>query len=1173
MRITTLLIGIQACFATLLMASSSTAQNINLDVQQTNIKQVFLSIEKQANVSFVYNEKTLQGLNNITIKVTNKPLAEVLKQLSNQLPLEFKQAGTVIGVSITKPKLPAKEPQQQKTADINAPPLIIKGKVINEKGAALIGATVKVKNSATATTTNDEGNFQILLKGDYGVLIVSFVGCKTKEIPVSFNSEPLEITLQVDSGQLKEVKILSNGYQDIPQERATGSFNFVDNKLINRSVSTNILDRIENVVPGLLFNHGDAGNTDQLLIRSRSTIYANAAPLIVLDNFAYDGQLSNINPNDVESITILKDAAAASIWGARAGNGVIIITTKKGKAAKPLVELNSNITVQQKPDLFNIPTISSSDFIDLEKYLYKQGFYASTLNDLNNPAITPVISLLNAKANGTIPGAQADAEIESYKKQDVRNDIGKYLYQKAVNQQYALNVSGKTPNVNYFMSAGWDKNIANLVDKQLSRFTLRTENIFTVTKNLQITAGMNFVQNTSSNGNNPGYNIVGFRGQNIYPYAQLADAKGSSLPVSLDYSSSLLQKAAQQGLLNWSYNPIDDIREEQNVIKSRDYTINTGLSYKIFNGLSAEAKYQFEDQLTTNNNLYRDSSYYTRNLINQFTQVDLATGALTYPIPMGGILNTGTSESISHQGRAQLNYNRTFNQAHNLTAIAGYEIRELTIKGTSDRLYGYNTGNSTVNTMIDYTTNYQYYNSPFQQSSITSGQLISETTDRFLSYYANAAYTYDNRFTISGSARNDQANLFGVKTNQKGTPLWSAGASWEVNNESFYKIAWLPSLKLRVTYGANGNISRLTSAYTTVSYSEALQTPLLAGTILNPPNPNLRWEQVKVLNAGIDFSTKNNVLSGSVEFYQKKAIDLMGQAPVDPTLGLSDYFGTSVYYGNVAVMKGNGTDIQLTSRNLSGKFKWTTDAIYSYANSKITKYLIPASSQGSTYLTPIGAYYINPVQGNPVFSVYSYKWAGLNHDTGDPQGLLNGQASVDYAKLAQLPLDSMKYNGSAQPTSFGSVRNTFTYKNLSLSVNISYKLGYYFRMPSVVYGSLLYSWTGNSDYAKRWQKPGDEKTTNVPSFIYPNNSLRDIFYTYSDALVAKADNIRLEDVSITYNVNKSQWHKMPFNNIRFYFYAANLGVLWVANKQGIDPYYVGIPKEGKRFSLGVNLSF
>lgn len=238
----------------------------------------------------------------------------------------------------------------------------------------------------------------------------------------------------------------TTGYQNLPRERATGSFSRVDSSLLQRRISTDVLGRLEDNVPGLAFNRSAmaGGVNNPISIRGRSTLFANANPLILLDNFPYEGDVSAINPNDVESVTVLKDAAAASIWGARAGNGVIVITTRKGKRNQaPTVSLTSNITISDKPDLYAQPRISTADHIELEKTLFARNFFSSDETSANHPALSPVTELLIAQRDGHLSAAQAQQQIEALKGRDLRDDYSRYLYRKSVNQQYALQVNGR----------------------------------------------------------------------------------------------------------------------------------------------------------------------------------------------------------------------------------------------------------------------------------------------------------------------------------------------------------------------------------------------------------------------------------------------------------------------------------------------------------------------------------------------------------------------------------------------------------------------------------------------------------------------------------------------------------------------------------------------------------
>lgn len=1038
--------------------------------------------------------------------------------------------------------------------------------VENQNNWPVIGATIKVLNSTIATISDEKGHFSI--KANYGdTLLITAIGYTPTKSLVQPNLGFITVKLLPNIKQLEEVQIVNTGYQKLPKERATGSFDFIDNRLFNRSTSTDVLTRLENITPGLLFNHGDAAQTDAFLIRGRSTITGDAKPLIVIDNFPYDGDINNINPNDIENVSILKDAAAASIWGARAGNGVIVITTKKGKTDRPKVEVNSNITIQGKPDLYNVSSISSADLVDLSKTLYNKGlFNSATTGTLagNTTAIPYAAELLIANPT------DLNAQLNQLKTQDVRKDLLKYFYRNSVNQQHNLNISGSQAKVNYYMSAGYDRNLSNLVGEDYNRISLRSSNTYRVNDKLSFDAGITYFQTNNSNGNNGGVNpkAAGSYYNTYTPYTSLADAKGNALAYYTSLRKGYIDTAGAGKLLDWTYKPIDDISQEQHTLKTRDLLANFGGQYQIIKGLNAQIKYQFENQLSSITDLYKQDSYYARNEVNRFSQIDPVSGAVVRPVPIGGILQNQQSEINSQQGRIQLNYEKSFKDLSSFSALAGYEIRYR--KTTSARFapnYGYIDNYSTVNANIDYSTYFPIYYNTSTARINNGGQSISELKDNFLSYFANASYNYLGRYTLTGSIRKDEANLFGVKTNQKGTPLWSVGGAWNISQEKFYKSELLPELKVRLTYGENGNISRAASAYSTATYySSGYTTSFPIATINNPPNENLRWERVKMLNSAVDFGTKNNRITGSIEYYSKQAVDLLAQTPLDPTLGFSSV------YANVANMKGHGVDVQLNSINIKGRrFNWTSSLIYSYTRNWVSAYLMPISTVGNIYLSPNA---VTPIIGKPLYTIYSYKWNGLNHDNGSPQGYYNGKISTDYSSIYNnTALDSMVYNGPVQPTHYGAFMNTFTYGSFSLSLNISYKFGGYFKVNSLNNTSLLNGWGGSGDYAKRWQQPGDEVNTHVPAIIYVADPNRDSFYNNSEVLVQKSDNIRLEDISLSYSMNKNMLNRTPFNAVRLYIYASNMGVLWKANTAGIDPYYNNVPTPAKRFTFGANLTF
>ena len=1026
------------------------------------------------------------------------------------------------------------------------------GRVINSSGKPLAGSTIKISGSSLSVSSDSSGHFSIPVPQNSTELQVSFIGYKTRLLPVSLPAGFMEIVLTETATELQAVEV-STGYESLPKERATGSFVQVDNQLLNRRLSTGILSRLEDMVPGLVFNRGRTGEgPNDISIRGRSTIYSNASPLIVLDNFPYEGDINSINPNDVESITVLKDAAAASIWGARAGNGVIVITTKKGGFDKPMqVSFNSNVTAGQKLNSFYRPQMSSAEYIEMEKLLFDKGYYNNKEQFFPYEALTPVVELLIAKRDGLLAGARADSEIEALKSLDVRNDFDKYLNSNSLNQQYALNLNGGTENQRYFISGGVDRNLSGLIGNNYNRFTLNASNTYSLLKKrLNLTTGIYYAQSREEN-NNAGTSSIRLSDTDfLYPYAKLADENGQPLAVTHDYRKGFIAQAQGSGLLNWEYKPLEDLALADNASGSTDYRMNTGLKYTTDLGLSMEVLYQYNRVIAAGRNLQGEASYYTRNQVNRFSRIT-DTGLIT-PVPAGGILDLNNRLSSGHNLRGQMNFNRQWKPAHQLNMLAGAELRTLDADDRSTRLYGYD-DDLAIQETVDYLTRFPQFYNPGFTTAIINRNYLTGIADRFRSVYANGAYTFQSKYTLSASGRIDQSNLFGVRANQKGVPLWSAGLSWNLSAEEFYKFALFPYLKLRTTYGYNGNINKNITAFTTArAFSGSRFTNLPYQVILNPPNPQLRWERVRMVNFGLDFSSLGDRISGSLDYYRKKGIDLIGDAPVAPSSGVS------VFRGNIAGTKGQGLDLVLNSRNLDNDLKWNTCFIFSYGTDQITDYDVNVNTLNYVQAGDIGSV---PVIGKPLFAVYSYKWAGLDPQTGEPRGFLNGAASADYNQIISTvgPSD-LVYHGSSRPLYYGALRNTLTWKSISVSASLSYRLGYFFRKESVMYGSVLGANGGHGDFSLRWQTPGDERITNVPSLPSVSSSNRDYLYLYSEVLVHKGDHIRLQDVNLSYDLAGLRFIKLPFKQAQLYLYANNIGLLWKANDAGIDPdYQVGPP--------------
>ncbi len=1156
-----------------LTCSSVTAQRVTVVEKSVPFMTVIRQINLQSGYSFSINDRHMKVAKNVTISAKDKDLKSVLEEIFKNQPFDYVIEGKII-VSIDKERENQIKPQNKSAQKP------IRGKVINEIGEPLSGASLHVKGTPFDFVTDTNGIALIPANFEDEILQVSYLGYDPLEIPVN---NAINIVLHRNNNTLNIVDVVSTGYQNIPKERATGSFVQIDNQLLNRRVSTNILDRLDGVASGLTFSKSSSStgllpsnSKTGISIRGTSTIdtKVSADPLIVLDNFPYEGNLDNINPNDIESITVLKDAAAASIWGARSGNGVIVITTKKGKLDQPLsIEFNSNFTIGEKPNLkYSRNYVKSSDYLEIEKYLFDKGFYDSDItNTFTYPVLSPGVEVFSKLRAGTITEKEANDQLSVLRNIDVRDEIAKYFYQKSFNQQYALNVRGGTQKATYALTFGVDKNKNYLVNSDYNRTSFSSTYTFRPIKNLELMASI--IYNRTNN-------VLGSGYSSNLPYNRLSDENGNALAVPYIYTDSYKKSMEDIGFLDWSYRPIDERNFSKNSAKYSNVILKGGATYSFTSFLKTQVQYQMENETSKNSIFNNSNSFFARDLINTFTQIDNTTKALTFPFPKGGILGNINGETKANSFRWQLNYDQIIKAKHEVDAIVGAEIRQVISESNTNYLYGYDENLGVPITNLNYDTYYNVNPSAYGSRRLPSvdGDVDpTEFTNRFISYFTNASYTYKKRYIFSLSGRKDGANIFGVNINDKVTPLWSAGFGWNISNESFYNFNLLPYLKLRTTYGYNGNVYNA-SAYLTAEYSTSSLTRARVATIKSPPNPELRWEKIKNINVALDFASIGNRIIGTIEWFNKVGDDLIQNTILAPSTGFV------TYKANSAQVETKGLELNLTSQNIRGKFNWTSNLIFNYIKDKVKHYDYKYSNGELALYNSLLAFNggIFPVEGNSLFGLYSYKWAGLDPTNGDPRGFLNGEVSKDYVGLINGNDNStLVYHGSSRPTTIGSFRNTFSYGDFSISANIIYKLNYYFRKISTNTNYTETLGYVNNDYYNRWKVGGDELTTKVPSFIYNTDINRNNFYQSSEALIEKGDHVRLQDVSLSYNFSNSLCSSIGFKAFQLYGYINNIGILWKANKSGIDPDYnqnlnsgyTGNIVSPRTYALGIRANF
>lgn len=1154
MRLTMILLVIG--FMSVCAEEGHTQTSITLNKKDASLESVLLDISKQTNYKYTYSASNtaFKKAKHIDIHVTNTDINNVLALCFKDQPLTYFIRDNIIIVR-EKETSPVESTATGKETTLSD----VKGRVVDEKENPIL-VTVTAKGTKNATSTNAKGEF-VLQKVDLNsTLVITGVSIETLEVKLEGRTDISTVTATTKIVSSEEV-VIQTGYARIKPNETNGSFVVIDNKTLNEQTGTNVLQRLNGVTNGMVFNPGKGdskGLPNPFTIRGLSTISASVSPLIVLDNFPYDGDINNINPNDIESITVLKDAAATSIYGVRGGNGVIVITTKKSKFnQKVQIEANTNLIVTEKPDLYYLPRVSSATYIDVEQFLFNKGY--SFNNSISSPygIVTPAVQVFLDRQAGRITAADSAKQIDALKNIDSRKEFEKYFFSNATTQQYAVNVRGGGNNIAWIISGAYDRNISSLESKS-DKVNLRINNVYRPFKDAEISLGVYYTSASSHSGKTDPRNMA-IRNA---PYFSFADVYGNPLAIPYKYRPAYIDTVGGGNLLDWHYYPLDDYKHVDYGLKQDALVADIGFKWQFLKWIGININYQYQHQTGESKGLSDMESFYVRDLINSYTNLNTSDPLLRYPVPMGDVLSISNSGSRSQNFRIQTQVNKIW-ENHKILGFTGFEIREvLGLEGHYSTIYGYSQ-KPLHYSIADFISSFPTYPSGTASGIPGEPGVTTQTVNRYVSVYANGAYIYKDRYSINASLRKDASNIFGLSANDKWNPLWSAGLGWELSKENFYRWNKFPEIKVKLTWGYSGNLDLSKSAFTQIRYTGGgIPSPARVpyAYIWGFPNDNLRWEKVRQINFGIDFRSKENRVSGSLEIYEKRGLDLYGLVPIDYTAtGLN----TSITR-NLSNMRGRGIDLQVETKNIDREFKWTSTFIVNYNKSITTKFFTPEAQNGENIIGYDGSTII-PVVRKPLYAIGGYRWGGLDA-SGNPQGYLDGKLSINYTAIIAAAYrdgfasNSLIYMGSASPVVFGSIINRFYWKNLSIAVNAIFKAGYYFKRPPLSYNSVITNGIIHKDFYKRWQKPGDELVTSVPSFVYPNDASRDEFYQTSAINIMKADNIRLQYINIGYTFSK---------NIQIYLNASNLGIIWKASKDSIDPDYLEAGPPSQSYTIGV----
>ncbi|RXK85520.1 SusC/RagA family TonB-linked outer membrane protein [Filimonas effusa] len=1172
------------------VSARSMSQSITLNVKNESLAVIIREIRTQSGFDFFFDKDLLRNARPVTLNVKNATIQDVLDRCLAQSAIAYRIENKVVMLK--------EKPQTVNYSDFVQMPQEIRGRVTDSTGSPLAGAAIQLKSGLKTVYTNNDGEFVLPAAEPGSVIIISYIGFVAQELAVPAGSAAMRIVLKADVNKLSEIAVVSNGYQTLPRERSTGSFGKPDMEVVaNRSFSMNIIQRLDGLVPGIVINNSPNATQNPVLIRGLSTVGretvpgwgifegTNRNPLYVVDGIPVT-DVGVVNPQDVADITVLKDATAASIWGARAANGVVVITTKKGQnTGKIKLQYDAFANFQGKPNTNYYRGMNSRQFIETAEEIFDpQTFPWETSTSFPDSyfGMPPHEVFLYNKARG-INVQQAQNGLDSLMAIDNRKQIKDLLYDNAMLTNHTLSVSGGQKQYAFYGSAAFtrDKGYNPGAGTNTYKLNLR--------QNFSLGSRINFdlitdLSNTISKAKRPVTADSRF-----YPYQLFRDASGNNLSMAYmkTLSDSVRLDYQNRSQVNLDFVPLDELN--YGYTKSDQlFTRNIlNVQVKILNGLTFSGTYGYIKS-SGKTEAYDDiKSYNSRYELVQFTVAPVAGATPVYYLPnTGGTLATENSSQRNWTVRNQLNYDKNWNNArHQLTVLLGQEAQEQQSVSVSSKVRGYNEQMQSYR-QLDYvalsTTGVSGTVIPNAWfTSILSDDYFgrSEVVTRFTSYYANGAYSFKRKYSFNGSLRLDKSSLFGVDKSAQNKPAWSTGLKWFLSSEPFMaKVGAVNSLALRATYGIAGNAPGPGVAASKDILARYQSTLLPNGGglyVATPANRKLSWESTATLNIGVDFSMLNSRVFGSVDLYQRKTSGLIGPMPLSPLTG------STYVTANVGDLENKGLEVTLSTINVNGRnFRWSSTLNLAYNKNMLSNIVAGfAVTSGSTRI------YQQYVTGYPSYAVFAYRYGGLDA-LGDPQIKLK-DGSVTKTPYVSVP-DDIAYMGTQQPVWNGGFSNNFSYKGLSLSFNAVFNLGHVMRRETNLFFTGRPShpgFTGNfsQEFANRWKKPGDEQVTNIPSYVadsYTSYSRRDVsYYQYADINVVSASFIKMRDITLSYQLPQWLIRRISADQVLFRAQISNI-MLWKANKYGLDPEFQDatngsqmMPFGQKAITLGVNLKF
>ncbi len=1077
----------------------------------------------------------------------------------------------------------------------------VSGTITDPTGEPLIGATVLIKGEATGTVTDLDGNFRIAAsKGQ--VLVISMIGMHSQEVTVQ-NNQPISVQLEESTEILGEVVV--TGFQEVDRKLFTGASESLTMDDIKINGLTDVSRALEGQVAGVNVDNvsGTFGTSPKIRIRGNASINGNNQPLFVIDGVILEdlsnvntddfisgnantltaSSIANLNPNDIESFQILKDASATAIYGSRAANGVIVITTKKGKSGRLQVSYAGNYSFKLRPTYNQFSLMNSAEEISVYRELYNKGLVdiTTSVRAQNYGAMGKMFSLIaNHELDWGPGGTLNETFLNQY--ENANTDWFDVLFRDAgLQQQHSLSFTAGSEKSNSYYSISYLNDEGQTIADKVQRVTATARNTYYLSElftfGLKLTASYRD-QRVPGTRNREFDPITGRFSRNfdINPFSYALNTARSIRPYDNDGNLEYFQRnyAPFNILEELQYNFID--------INVSDFSAQTDFSVKPSKHLSFKGVLQARYANTVRDHTVHENSNQAEAYRANSTQFIQDSNNLLYRdpdnpglnpvvvLPQGGFNYLDQSELLNFYTRISADWNRTFADAHEVNVLAGQEIRftNRTESSTTGMGVIYESGGIVVTdpNIIEFFNlqNIDYYR-------------LSSSKDRFIGFLLNGSYAYRSRYVANFTVRYDGSNQLGESRSARYLPTWNVSGAWNATNESFFNVSWIGALKIRGTYGISGNLppnaSALLNLQADVTVRPTDVEPYLY--IQDLTNSELTWEKLRELNVGMDMTVLNNRVRTSIDLFQRNSFDLIGSVQ---TSGIG---GQALKTGNFADMTIKGFEVEINTQNVTkGPLKWSTNFNVGYARDRITRMdfgprIADAIGQGGA-----------AVLGGPRRGLFSTRFAGLNNQ-GIPTFYDENDEVVFQYDLQDRDnlVSTLQYEGPVEPRGAGGLTNTFTYKGFTLMALVSYKFDYKIRLNDGFYATYTDFDALPAELANRWAVPGDEELTNIPVILdqgiaQSNGNVVQAYQLFnkSTARVADGTYVRLRMIRLAYSLPSALIGRIGLSSTSVSVEAQNIALLYSDSKlNGQDPEFfssggVSLPQP-RMLTFSLNVGF